>query len=179
MTIRVQINLVLYVATAADDSDVRLHVDGGEGIVVGEILDLLLTRLLPLVVLDDDEGVPDHIAVERDVSNITGGIGIVQDGIESGHGQVESLGCYKKLDVRVVRVSITAKKGRVNWNSGKVQEANKKRTWQIGQTFRNRSTSLKLIASPTEYDSPNGSCLHAIGPSPEACMCFTLSLYLS
>ena len=129
MTIRVQINLVLYVATAADDSDVRLHVDGGEGIVVGEILDLLPTRLLPLVVLDDDEGVPDHIAVERDVSNITGGIGIiVGESFESGHGQVESLGCYKKLDVRVVRVSITAKKGRVNWNSGKVQEANKKRT---------------------------------------------------
>ena len=62
MTIRVQINLVLYVATAADDSDVRLHVDGGEGIVVGEILHSLLTRTDPLVVLDDNDGVEDEIA---------------------------------------------------------------------------------------------------------------------
>jgi hypothetical protein len=104
----------------------------GEGIVVGEILDSLLTRLLPLVVLDDDEGVLDQIAGERDVSNITGGIGIVPEGIESGHGQVESLGCYKKLDVRVVRVSNTAKKGRVNWNSGKVHETDERRNWQLG-----------------------------------------------
>ena len=36
MALRVHINRVLCVAAAADDSDVRLHVDGGEGIVVGE-----------------------------------------------------------------------------------------------------------------------------------------------
>jgi hypothetical protein len=110
----------------------RLHVDGGKGIVVGEILDSQLTHLLPLVVLDDDEGVLNHIVGERDVSNITVGTGIVKEGIESGHGQVESLGCYKKLGARVVRVSNTAKKGRVNWNSGKVQETDKRQTWQIG-----------------------------------------------
>ena len=113
----------------------RLHVDDGEGIVEGEFRDWLPTRLLPLVVPDGDkgEGFIAHIAGERDVSNITVGIRIiVGEGIESGHGQVESLGCYKKLDARVVRVSNTAKKGRVNWNSGKVQEANKRRTWQIG-----------------------------------------------
>jgi hypothetical protein len=132
MAIRVHVNRVLCVAAAADDPSMRLHVDGGEGIVVGEILDSQLTRLLPLVVLDDDEGVLDYIAGERDVSNITGGIRIVPEGIESGHGQVESLGCYKKLDVRVVRVSNTAKKGRVNWNSGKVQETDERRTQQIG-----------------------------------------------
>jgi hypothetical protein len=108
----------------------RLHVDGGEDIVVGEILNSLLTRLLPLVVPDDDEGegVIAHIAGEGDVFNITVGIGIVKEGIESGHGQVESLGCYKKLDARVVRVSNTAKKGRMNWNSGKVQETDERQS---------------------------------------------------
>jgi hypothetical protein len=78
----------------------RLHVDGGEDIVVGEILDSLLTRLLPLVVPDDDkgEGVIAHIAGERDVSNMTVGIKrIVKEGIESGHGQVESWGVTKSL----------------------------------------------------------------------------------
>jgi hypothetical protein len=132
MAIRVHVNRVLCVAAAADDPSMRLHVDGGEGIVVGEILDSQLTRLLPLVVLDDDEGVLVHIASKGDVSNITVGIGIIKEGIESGHGQVESLGCYKKLDARVVRVSNTAKKGRANWNSGKVQETDKRRTQQIG-----------------------------------------------
>jgi hypothetical protein len=111
---------------------VRLHVDGGGVFFVGEILDLLFTRTDPLVVLEDDKGVIEDIAFKRDVSNITVGIGIVGDGIESGHGQVGSLGCYKNLDVRVVRVSNTAKKGRMNWNSGKVQETDERRTWQIG-----------------------------------------------
>jgi hypothetical protein len=104
---RRDVGLVREVAAAADDPSMRLHVDGGEGIVEGEMLDWLRTRLLPLVVLDgvEGEGVIAHIAGERDVSNITGGIRIVPEGIESGHGQVESLGCYKKLDVRVVRVT--------------------------------------------------------------------------
>ena len=134
MAVPVHVNRVREVAAAADDPSMRLHVDGGEGIVEGEMLDWLRTRLLPLVVLDgvEGEGVIAHIAGERDVSNITVGKRIVNEGIESGHGQVESLGCYKKLDARVVRVSNTAKKGRVNWNSGKVQEANKRRTWQTG-----------------------------------------------
>jgi hypothetical protein len=132
MAIPVHVNRVLCVAAAADDPSMRLHVDGGEGIVVGEILHSELTRLLPLVVLDDNEGVLFHIAGEGDVFNITVGISrIVKEGIESGHGQVESLGCYKKLDARVVRVSNTAKKGRVNWNSGKVQEPDERRTRQI------------------------------------------------
>jgi hypothetical protein len=84
MAIRVNIDLVLEVAAAADDSGVRLNVDVGGGVVVGEPADWLLTRMGSLVVLDDNKGVMLNIAFKRDVFIIV----LFGIGIESGHGQV-------------------------------------------------------------------------------------------
>jgi hypothetical protein len=108
MAIRVDKDLVLEVAAAADDSGVRLNVEGGGGVVVGETPDWLWTCTGFLVVLDNDKGVMRDIAFERDVFIIV----VVGYRIKSGHGQVESLGCYKNLAVRVVRVWKATEKGK-------------------------------------------------------------------
>jgi hypothetical protein len=62
----------------------------------------------------NNKGVIEEVASNRDVSNICVRAKNIRAERRMGMA-VKTLGCYKKLDVKVVRVWIAAEKGRMNW----------------------------------------------------------------
>jgi hypothetical protein len=122
---------------------VRLNVEGGAGVVVGETRGWLLTRTGSLVVLDDNKGALPDVAGKRDVFIIV----LFGIGIESGHGQVESLGCYKKLAVKVVRVWKAAEKGKNELELAKCKRKMRSGPGKITKPVETGQLQLQLPSS--------------------------------